>query len=126
MCRDPQEWQHFQKVLFCLMAEARLPCCCMCLLPGQTQNLYKGQTAVESFISCSCFKRTIFNYFSFVVFVLFVYNGGGEGDIGNDIEHRFIVLGKQKAVMDNLLRAVSAVPKVIYIAMDFSMLHYEL
>ena len=44
----------------------------------------------------------------------------GEGDIGNDIEHRFIVLGKQKAVIDNLLRAVSAVSKVIYIAMDFS------
>ena len=53
---------------------------------------------------------TAFNYFSFVVFVLFVCNGGVEGDISSDIEERFSVLEKQKAVMDKLLRAVSDVP----------------
>ena len=64
----------------------------------------------QSFISCYCFKQTAFNYFSFVVFVLFVCNGGVEGDISSDIEERFSVLEKQKAVMDKLLRAVSDVP----------------
>ena len=51
-------------------------------------------------------------------------DGGVEGDISSDIEERFIVLEKQKAVMDKLLRAVSDVPKVIniYIA-DHNTIH---
>ena len=69
MCRDPQEWQHFQKVLFCLMAEARLRvAACVC-----SQGKLKTYTKVRQQSSHSFLVLVLNELFSIISALLSSY-----------------------------------------------------